>query len=228
MHDRILLVEDDRSLGEAMNERLLKEGYDVQWCREVISTRRALESRSPDVIILDVRLPDGNGFELAAEIKSMGHQIPFIFLTAQAGAQERLRGFELGAQEFIPKPFHLRELLMRLKHVLSTHRSREKKNRYIFKNHIIDFRTFQIIYPDKSKKSISARDMALLHFLIIEKDRAVSRDEILDRLWGEEKFPSNRTIDNAIVRLRQAFTGLDQDTIRSIRGIGYQWSGDIE
>ena len=226
MNARILLVEDDRSLGETLSERLRKEGYELEWCRELAAVRRIQSTWKPDLYILDVRLPDGSGFELASELRQAGSSAPFIFLTAQAGAEERLRGFELGAEEFIPKPFHIRELLLRLQHVLSTHRAAEKTGIYTYNEYTIDFNKYRIQKQGQEAQTLSARDMALLGFLIARKGRVVSRDEVLDRLWGEDRFPSNRTIDNAIVRIRQAFGKDGVSVIRSVRGVGYQWTGD--
>lgn len=227
MKARILLVEDDYSLGETLTERLLKEGYDIDWRRDLGAAREALRQNTPDILILDVRLPDGSGFDLAEELRKAGNNTPFIFLTAQAGAPERLRGFELGAEEFIPKPFHIKELLIRLQHVLSTHRHAVTQKNYIYSGHSIDFEAYQIHSRAGLASELTRRDMALLSYLIEERQRVVSRDEILDRLWGEDKFPTNRTVDNAIVRIRQAFGDDGVGAIQSVRGVGYRWIGEL-
>ena len=175
-------------------------------------------------------MPDGDGFELAKEISKTANPPPFLFLTALAGAEERLKGFELGAEEFIPKPFHLKELLLRVKHVLQIHK-REKiesvPDNLKFDSYEILFNSFEIITPTKEKVKLVPRDAYLLKYLITYKERVVSRDEILDKLWGEDKFPTNRTIDNAIVRLRQVLGEKGKDAIESIRGVGYRWKGNL-
>ncbi|EQA46606.1 response regulator receiver domain protein [Leptospira broomii serovar Hurstbridge str. 5399] len=228
MKAKLLLVEDDRSLGETLKERLEKEGYEMIWTVSAQSARAlALESK-PDLILLDVRLPDGDGFELAAELRTRKDCPPFLFLTAHSGAPERLRGFELGAEEFIPKPFHLKELLIRVRHVLESHKHSFKKTKYAYEGFTLDFSGYSIHTPSGEEIHLSKRDCALLNMLVEERQRTVSRDEILDRLWGEEKFPTNRTIDNSIVRLRQAFGDKGEDAIRSVRGVGYQWTGDLQ
>ncbi|TGK10487.1 DNA-binding response regulator [Leptospira selangorensis] len=228
MKAKLLLVEDDRSLGETLKERLEKEGYEMVWTVSAQSAKVLAAESKPDLILLDVRLPDGDGFELAEELKSRKDCPPFLFLTAHSGAPERLRGFELGAEEFIPKPFHLKELLIRVKHVLESHKHSIKQAKYSYEGYLLDFYGYCILTPSKEEIHLSRRDCALLNFLVEERGRTVSRDEILDRLWGEEKFPTNRTIDNSIVRLRQAFGDRGEDAIRSVRGVGYQWIGDLK
>lgn len=225
---KLLLVEDDVSLATTLKERLSKEGYSICWVNSLSKARTELKASIPNLIILDVGLPDGSGFDLAKELQDKKSNIPFLFLTALASAPERLKGFELGAEEFIPKPFHLKELLLRVKHVLDAHKhvidSLQKK--ILFHGYVIDFESYQIFTPDNKKISLTARDSGLLQLLINEKHRVVSRDEILDKLWGEEKFPSNRTIDNSIVRLRQSLGKHGLKAIKSIRSVGYRWMGE--
>jgi DNA-binding response OmpR family regulator len=228
-HANILLVEDDTSLGETIQERLEKEGYRIHWAENLSKARKYLREFTPDLVILDLRLPDGSGFTLAEELNRQIRSPSFLFLTAQAGAPERLRGFELGAEEFIPKPFHLKEFMIRLKKVLENRkRAANLGTRFVYRGYQIDLEGFAIFHPGGDKRELSKRDCLLLDFLIRNKDRAISRDEILDQLWGEDKFPTNRTVDNSIVRLRQALDDSDSLAIRSVRGVGYQWTGVLD
>jgi DNA-binding response OmpR family regulator len=218
----LLLVEDDSSLGTTLKERLEKEGYSVTWSKTLSQAEKDFKSRPMDLVILDVGLPDGSGFDFAKSVKSSG-VTPFLFLTAQAGAPERLRGFELGAEEFIPKPFHLKELLIRVKHVLDNH---SVPRRIRCGDVSIDFERMAIHRDDGKVEALAVKDFQLLKYLISVSPRVVSRDEILDSVWGEEKFPSNRTVDNSIVRLRQSLGDAGAAAILSVRGVGYQWVGD--
>ncbi len=222
---KLLLVEDDKTLGLSLKERLSKEGYKIILADTIFKAKIELEKFKPDLIILDVGLPDGNGFEFA---KSLKNPPPFLFLTAMSTAEDRLKGFEIGAEEYIPKPFHLKELLLRLSHVLNAHKhvSESLESIYTFKNFNINFEKFEIQDNRGAIISLTARDSNLLKLLIEEKDKVVSRDLILDKLWGEENFPTNRTIDNAIVRLRQAFGKDGSKFIKSIRSVGYRWVGE--
>jgi DNA-binding response OmpR family regulator len=217
---KILLVEDDVSLGETLKERLSKE-YEVVWGRSVSEGWSLFtKTKDFDLAVLDVGLPDGNGFELAAKIKQIS-TVAFLFLTAQADAESRLKGFELGAEEYIPKPFHLKELLIRVKHVMDAHattREIELESCTInFTNMSVQLKSGAIEYP-------AVTDMKVLQLLIDKSPRVLSRDEIMNEIWGVDKNPSLRTIDNMIVRLRQLLGESGEKHIRSVRGVGYQWS----
>ncbi len=217
---RILFVEDDLGLGETLYERLQKENYLVDWCKTIHEATQKLEEKKFQLVILDLGLPDGSGFDLAKVIRKSS-ATPIVFMTAMNTAENRLEGYELGAEEFIPKPFHLKELLMRVKHVLDNHSGLEllKVNR-----RLIHFSSQTIEHEDGREEQIAKRDFDLLKLLIQSSPKILSRDEILNLVWGEDKFPSHRTVDNTIVRLRQALGDGSDEIIRSVRGVGYQWS----
>jgi DNA-binding response OmpR family regulator len=219
---RLLLVEDDRSLGATLHERLLREKYDVAWVETKQGALGKLNEGLWDLVILDIGLPDGSGFELARHIKSNA-AMPIMFMTALSTAEHRLEGFEIGAEEFIPKPFHLRELLLRVQHVLENHPVRHQ---VICKGRTIDLDNRAIVQPDGTREHPAARDFELLQLLITSSPRVISRNQILDVLWGEDKFLNQRTIDNMVVRLRQTLGDTESSCIRSVRGVGYQWCGD--
>lgn len=220
---KILLVEDDLSLGETLTDQL-KKSYEVIWTKTFNEACSVfIKNKNFDLAILDVGLPDGDGFELAKKIKEHSSTVLFLFLTAQADAASRLRGFELGAEEYIPKPFHLKELLLRVQHVLKAHaptRELELKDCFInFASLSVRKRPGAIEYPPVT-------DMKILQLLVENSPKTLSRDEIIDAVWGLDKNPSHRTIDNIIVRLRQLLGPEGESRIRSIRGVGYQWSNE--
>lgn len=225
----LLLVEDDRTLAETLSERLAKEGYEVTWMDRIDGATSAVSQTRFDLMILDVGLPDGNGFEFARKVRArvpgeLNRETPFVFLTAMNSAEYRLEGYELGAEEYIPKPFHLRELLLRVKHVLDNHSSPELLDlgdRAVFWDalEVRDGATAASTVLDR----LQPRDAQLLRLLVARSPAVVSRDEILNEIWGEENFPSSRTVDNAIVRLRQSLGDAHAQRIRSVRGVGYQW-----
>lgn len=221
---RLLLVEDDRSLGATLNERLLREKYEVAWVETKQSALKKLNEGLWDLVILDIGLPDGSGFELARLIKQ-STSLPIMFMTALSTAEHRLEGFEIGAEEFIPKPFHLRELLLRVQHVLENHPVLHQVSCH---GRTVDLDNRAIVQPDGRREHPSARDFDLLQLLITSSPRVISRNQILDVLWGEDKFLNQRTIDNMVVRLRQMLGDTESTCIRSVRGVGYQWSGDAQ
>src|SRR5438552_16762670 len=188
---RLLLVEDDRSLGATLCERLSRENYDVSWVETLQRALRKLNEGLWDLIILDIGLPDGSGFELARHIKEHT-SLPLMFITALSTAEHRLEGFEIGAEEFVPKPFHLRELLLRVKHVLERHPVR---HRLSCNGRVIELEGRAILQPNGQREHPAARDFDLLQLLVTSSPSVISRNQILDVLCGEDKFLNQRTID---------------------------------
>ena len=215
---RILLVEDDFTLGQSLLERLTEE-FNVTWCKSVKEVTQVLTKENFDLAILDIGLPDGDGFQVAALLRQKS-KCHLVFLTAQADAESRLKGFEIGAEEFIPKPFFLKELLLRIRHVLDIHTPKQVLQLKAFTINLdemsIHHKSGKIEYPPLT-------DMKILKLLVEKSPNAVSRDEIFDAIWGQEKTPNLRTVDNAIVRLRQQLGEDGESRIRSVRGVGYQW-----
>lgn len=213
----LLLVEDDQTLGETLRDRLQREGYSVELCPDLKSAESAFTGSQFNLVIVDVGLPDGSGFDFAKAIRRRS-TVPFIFVTAQSGAGDRLRGYELGAEEYIPKPFHLREFLLRVKHVLANH-VQEKPVRA--GEALIDLSAMTIRHAGV-ETALNRKEALVLKVLIQRSPQVVSRDDLLDSVWGENEYPSNRTVDNIIVRLR-SLLGESAKFIVSVRGVGYKW-----
>src|SRR5438128_145999 len=172
----VLLVEDDRSLGATLQDRLSREGYRVSWVETKQNALRKLDDGLWDLIILDVGLPDGSGFELARHVK-VKLSTPIMFMTALGTAENRLEGFEIGAEEFIPKPFHLRELLLRLQHVFEQH---PVHHRIACNGRTIELDSRVILQPDGQREYLPAREFELRELLITKGPRVVNRNEIID------------------------------------------------
>ncbi len=215
---KILLVEDDRTLGEVLRNELTKE-YSVLWARTKKEALEALKKERYELLILDIGLPDGTGFEIAETLRDPVKP-HFLFLTAQNEPEVRLKGYETGAEDFIPKPFHLKEVLLRVRHVLKDHVTAPQVE---IPDGVIQFQSFSIHWKDGRIEYPPVKDMVILKLLVEKSPQAVSRDEIINLVWGEDKDISHRTIDNAIVRLRQVLRDENEQWIRSVRGIGYQW-----
>lgn len=214
----LLLVEDDESLGATLQLRLQKSGFEVAWAQSIAEAKKLI-SKNFDLILLDLSLPDGSGFEFAKDFRKRQGP-PFLFMTALNTAENRLQGFELGAEEFIPKPFHVQELLLRISHIFEKHKSLQQ---VMVGPLLVSFDSYQLRGPNSEVVEVPPKEMNLLKLLIENSPRVYSRDEILDQIWGEDQFPTQRTVDNAILKLRKLLSPWADDCIRSVRGIGYQW-----
>ena len=221
---RVLLVEDDVSLGRTLTERLEKEKFVVSWAQTIAAAEAELNQKRWDLAILDVKLPDGSGFGLARQIKRSS-LTPVMFMTALNSAENRLEGFEIGADEYLPKPFHLKEFMLRVRHVLTTQRVPEVIRA---RGRAIDLGALSVVGPSGERAFLQVRDGRVLKLLISAAPNVVNRSEILDRVWGRDQFPTPRAVDNSIVRLRQALQDDDGELIRSVRGVGYQWASETE
>ena len=219
---RVLLVEDDASLGQTLEIRLRKEPVDVCWVQTVRAAEEALDEGRWDLAIIDVKLPDGSGFGLARRIKRSS-LTPVMFMTALNSAENRLEGFEIGADEYLPKPFHLKEFILRVRHVLATQRVPEVVEA---RGRRIDLAALSVTAPDGTRTFLQVRDGRVLRLLIAAAPAVVDRAELLDRVWGREQEPGPRAVDNTVVRLRQALRDQEGELIRSVRGVGYQWRTD--
>jgi len=217
---RVLLVEDDESLGRTLTERLQKEQLQVVWAKTIAAAERALAEGPWDLAVLDVKLPDGSGFVLARHIKRAS-LTPVMFMTALNSAENRLEGFEIGADEYLPKPFHLKEFILRVRHVLTTQRVPDVVR---VRGRAIDLGALSVTGPAGDRAFLQVRDGRVLKLLISAAPAVVDRSEILDRVWGRDQFPTPRAVDNSIVRLRQALQDDEGEIIRSVRGVGYQWA----
>jgi DNA-binding response OmpR family regulator len=226
MLNRVLLVEDERNVGSTLVERFKKEGYEVAWATTAEEARLEIAQRKFDLALLDVGLPDDSGFNVAKTLREKQRSAAIIFLTAMGNPEDRVRGLELGAEDYVVKPFHLKELLLRVQNGL-------KRARYLAADSApeavqigrarIHFSRFEA-EVDGEAHALTHKECALLKLLYDRRGHVVSRDEILTEVWTEDELPSSRTIDNFIMRLRRLVeTDVnDPQAIRSVRGVGYQ------
>ncbi len=230
MHEsqaRILLVEDEKNVGSTLHERLQKEGFCSSWATTGEEARLEISSCVFDLALLDVGLPDDSGFELAKTLRATSPATAIIFLTAFGSPEDRIKGLELGAEDYVVKPFHLKELLLRIKNGLK--RARYLSNGMNTPESIllgrawIHFSRFEAKVGEKTQ-SLTHKECAVLKLLVAKKGKVVSRDDILNEVWAEDEFPTTRTIDNFIMRLRRLVETDPENPkiIRSVRGVGYQ------
>jgi DNA-binding response OmpR family regulator len=223
----LLLVEDDANVAGTLLSRLASEGFDVTHAATVKAAREALEQRHFAAAVLDVGLPDGNGFEVGRHLREVSPATVMLFLTAWGSPEDRIRGLELGADDYMTKPFAFRELVLRIHNMLK--RAGDLSNAGGAKGPVrigiaqVDFDRFTA-ESEGTLHRLTHKECAVLKLLLDHAGRAVSRDEILSRAWAQDEFPTERTVDNFILRLRKL---VERDpanpvTIRSIRGVGYQ------
>jgi two-component system alkaline phosphatase synthesis response regulator PhoP len=228
---RILVVEDERNVAETLVERLRTAGFQVEHAANAAQARAAVAGVTPQLILLDVGLPDGNGFQLAPQLRAQAPRAALLFLTAHGNPDERVRGLELGADDYVTKPFHFRELLLRVQNCLKRAAELaevpgEMRGVQRIGRARVDFERYAA-EVDGQWQSLTHKECAVLRLLASRAGKAVSRDEILDRAWSADEFPTSRTVDNFIVRLRKLVEP-DVDSpqvIRSIRGVGYLLTG---
>jgi two-component system, OmpR family, alkaline phosphatase synthesis response regulator PhoP len=223
----LLIVEDEKNVGETLAERLQAAGYRVTLAASAALARQAWRAHPPHLVLLDVGLPDANGFELAAELRGAAPQSAIVFLTAHGNPEDRVRGLELGADDYLTKPFHFRELLLRIQNCLKRAQDLaelpgEMRGVVRIGRARVDFERFSADVQGESH-ALTHKECAVLRLLASRVGRAVSRDEILDKAWSADEFPTSRTVDNFIVRLRKLVEpdANEPRVIRSIRGVGY-------
>lgn len=228
---RLLIVEDERNVGLTLVERLRKEGFEVAWAVTGEEARLEIRGRRFDLALMDVGLPDESGFDVAAFLRKTQPSTAIIFLTAFGSPEDKVKGLELGAEDYVVKPFHLKELLLRVQNGLKRARylaptapqGSETADGIRVGKAVIHFARFEAV-ADGQTQSLTHKEAALLKLLVERQGAVVSRDEILNHVWSENEFPTSRTIDNFIMRLRR-LVELDAENpmiIKSIRGVGYQ------
>ena len=229
MAKHILLVEDEEHLLKTIQLNLELEGYIVTPAITGIEALKEFRKNNFDLAILDVMLPEINGFEVCEEIRKVNTQIPILFLTAKSSGTDRIQGLKLGADDYLTKPFNLEELLLRVQILLRRNNNPVAEKAlefYRFGVNEINFITYEIKRVDKQITEITKREIALLKLLIKRIGEVVSREEILDEVWGTDVFPTSRTIDNYILAFRKYFEKNQKDPqhFHSIRGVGYKFT----
>ncbi len=229
MTPRILLVEDEENLLEAIKMNLELEGYDVEVADTGKKAIKKTVGQHFNLIILDVMLPEIDGFEVCEKIRVTDTDTPILFLTAKDESEDKVRGFKMGADDYLTKPFNLEELLMRVK-VLIKHSTRgtqkESVKTYRFAGNEINFVTYKAKAAAGKEIELTKKEIALLKILVDRKNSVVSRNQILHFVWGYDVNPSTRTVDNFIMTFRKYFEkdASNPRHFHSIRGVGYKFT----
>lgn len=221
---RILVVEDDPAVQKALRRLFETEGYAVETQSDGKSALDSVQASTPAAIVLDLRLPKVSGSDVCKEIKSVNPALPIVVLSAASDVSDKVLLLELGADDYVTKPFSPRELLARVRAALR-HTSRTPDVQVVsFDDISVDFKKMEVKREGKPV-ILTAQEFKTFQFLVRNADRVISRDELLNEVWGYQNYPSTRTVDNHILKLRQK---LEKDPsspvhFRTVHGMGYKF-----
>lgn len=226
MPEKILLVEDDPSILRGLELNLGLEGYEVRHATTGPDGVKLATAWRPDLLLLDLMLPGIDGYEVCRQLRKAGLTSPIIILSARGAEAEKVLGLEIGADDFVTKPFGLQELLARIKAQLRRSRQPTPGGLLRFADVEVDLAAGEVRKAGQSIE-MTAKELKLIEFFMKREGRVVTRQMILDAVWGEEYFGTDRTVDNFITRLRQKLDQPDDPRyFQTVRGIGYRFRGD--
>ncbi len=230
MTSRILVVEDEEMLLEAVKMNLEMEGYEVEVADTGTKALKKAEGQRFNLIILDVMLPEMDGFAVCQKIRISDSDTPILFLTAKDSGQDKINGLKQGADDYLTKPFNLEELLLRvrvlIKHSVRGSREAEEIRTFKFGDNEVNFLTFKAKGINDNELTLTKKEIALFKLLVDRKGTVVSRNQILQFVWGYDVYPSTRTIDNFIMTFRKYFEKdpSNPQYFHSVRGVGYKFT----
>lgn len=226
---QILLVEDEEHLHQALKLNLELEGYEVSSALDGKFALEVLQNAVFDLIILDIMLPNVDGFTIIEKLRLNNNQTPILVLSAKNSSFNRVQGLKLGADDYLNKPFNLEELLLRVAKLIqkssNSNTAQESSTVYSFADHTINFESLEVQLADGKQLQLTKTESLLLRLLIENKNTVVSREKILQTVWGYQVFPNTRTIDNFITTFRKYFEkdSKNPEFFISVRGVGYKF-----
>ena len=221
----VLTIEDDPAILRGLADNLRFEGYEVITASDGESGYSLQKEHKPDLIVLDLMLPRMSGFEFCRKLRGERNQTPILMLTARSEEPDRVLGLDLGADDYVTKPFSVRELLARVRALLRRSQPRaDLPDELRFGDTEIDFRSYEA-HRDGEPIEMTRKEFAILRFLAAHPNEVVSRDDLLNEVWGYESYPTSRTVDNHVAGLRAK---LERDTsqpvhIKTVHGVGYKF-----
>ena len=224
---KILIIEDDRAILKAVESNLLSEGYQVETAIDGTTGLDRARDPSQDLILLDLMLPRLPGEEICRRLRQEGITTPILFLTAKNEEEHRIAGFELGADDYVAKPFSVRELLGRIQAILRRAAGQKHLLAHVhFGDVSLDFLKMEARRGDQNI-FLTTRELAILRLMVSNKGVVISRDRLLNEVWGYDAYPTTRTVDNQIVKLRQKIEADPENPryILTVRGTGYKFVG---
>ncbi len=226
----ILLVEDEENLHEALKLNLELEGYEVSGSYDGADALKLVQQEHFDLIILDVMLPEIDGIAVCETIRLSNNDIPILILSAKNSSADRILGLKKGADDYLTKPFNLEELLLRVKKLIKKNEQLSVKTAlpdiYVFGDNKIDFKGLLCYNKNETPIKLTKKEAMLLKLLIENKNEVVTREKILQAVWGYNVYPTTRTIDNFILNFRKYFEDDSRNPLyfHSVRGVGYKFT----
>ncbi len=226
----ILIVEDEENLHEALRLNLEMDGYEVSSAFDGTEALRKVSNEYFDLIIMDIMLPEIDGISVTERIRVNNNEVPILMLSARNRSEDKVLGLKKGADDYITKPFNLEELLIRISKLIQKNKKIQVKDTigdiYDFGNNKIDFRAQDAITWNGQKVELSKKEVMLLKLLIENKNDVVTREKILQVVWGYNVYPTTRTIDNFILSFRKYFEEDSRNPryFHSVRGVGYKYT----
>lgn len=220
----IALIDDDAGVSRSVTLNLELEGFKVLCAADGEAGLALVREQQPDLIVLDVMMPKKDGLQTCKEIRKDGISTPLILLTARNDEVDRVLGLDLGADDFLAKPFGMAELLARIRALLRRTKGMGSIDKVNFDDVAIDFKAYKA-ERNNEPLELSAREYRLLRYLVAKTGTVVSRDELLDEVWGYNSYPSTRTVDNHIAKLRQKIERNVEEPrhILTVHGVGYKF-----
>jgi len=223
--NKLLIIEDDHTIVEGLQNAFHFFGFETLAAGNSETGLQVFQEKKPHLVILDIMLPGMNGFETCKKLRELDPHIPIIMLTAKSQESDKLLGFELGADDYVTKPFSAMELLARVKAVLKrSSRKTAAVHIVTIGNAVVNFNDFTILKND-SEFPLSPKEHDILKLFVRHPDTVISRSRIIDEVWGEEYFPSPKTIDNFVVKLRSKLEDNPKEPLHiiSVHGAGYKF-----
>lgn len=226
----ILLVEDEENLHEALKLNLELEGYEVSSAYDGAEALKAVQSEYFDLIILDVMLPEMDGIHVTETIRVKNNETPILILSAKNTSADRVLGLKKGADDYLTKPFNLEELILRVQKLIEKNKKLQDKDSigdtYQFGSNVVDFKAQEARTKTGQKIQLSKKEAMLLKLLFENKNEVVTREKILQLVWGYNVYPTTRTIDNFILNFRKYFEDDSRNPryFHSVRGVGYKYT----
>ena len=229
MKKKILFLEDSEDLGVVVKQLLEINNYEVEWCTNASSAQEAFLRANQvfDLLIVDVELPGASGFEFIEEIVRLNNTIPFLFMTARAEKEDRIRGLKYGASDYITKPFDIEELLLRIKNIIRWQTAKpseviNQESSLVSVGDITYHKDQLTLYVnEKTKEALTPREAEVLEYLIRYTNRIVKKDEILKEFWGGADYFKGRSLDTYISRLKKILQASEQVSIENRYGVGW-------